>query len=122
MRLPLNLCVLFLLTACVAACSIGLAPARVVAGKEFPVGEIGLIQEGMTSDQVQEILGQPLKVTSIGDSETWQYFFRLRQDDIIRVLGLIPLRMPLHIWEREGKILLRASRVEKVDFTDRRIK
>jgi outer membrane protein assembly factor BamE (lipoprotein component of BamABCDE complex) len=116
----LSLC--FWLIIFLVACSIGLAPARVVAGEEFPVEKIRQIQEGMTSDQVQQILGRPWKVSSKGDSESWQYFFRLRQDDVIRALGLIPIRRPLHVWEKEAKILLIANRVEKIDFTDRLIK
>jgi outer membrane protein assembly factor BamE (lipoprotein component of BamABCDE complex) len=122
MRLPSSLLVLFLLTTCVAACSIGLAPARVVAGKEFFPEEVELIQEGMTSNQVQEILGRPLRITPKGEAETWQYFFRLRQDDIIKVLGFIPIRRPVLIWEREAEILIRSDKVEKVDLTDHRIK
>lgn len=121
MRSLSGLIVLLLLTTYMGACSIGLAPVRVVAGKEFPADKVELIQEGMTSEQVREILGQPLRATRKEDSETWQYFFRLQQDDLIRVLGVIPVRRPLHVWEREAKILFKVNKVEKIDFTDHRI-
>lgn len=122
MRHLSGLIVLLLLTACTESCSIGLAPARIVEGKEFSAEKVALIQEGMTADQVHEVLGQPLRITRKGDSETWEYFFRLRQDDLIRVLGVIPIRRPLHIWEREAKVMFRKNRAEKIDFADRRIK
>ena len=113
---------LVLISVLTLACSIGGAPTRVVKGQVLPAEKLSLVAEGMTSAQVEGLLGLPLRVTTKGDTVIWHYFSRERKDDLIRLLGLIPFRRALAIWETEVDVILIDDTVHEIRHFDRRIK
>ncbi len=102
------------------ACSIGGAPVRVVKGRDFPVESVKFVKEGMAPAQVEKILGPPVAVTTEGQLTLWRYFFRERKDDVVRLLGLIPVRRALAVWETEAVVVLAENRVREIRISESR--
>jgi outer membrane protein assembly factor BamE (lipoprotein component of BamABCDE complex) len=49
---------------------------------------VSSLQKGMTSEEVKEILGEPLEVTSLDSSQVrWRYYAVHRQDEEVIFLG-----------------------------------
>ena len=104
------------------SCSVGGAPVRVVKGQQFSLDQVSLIEKGMTATQVKEVLGEPLVIASEGNLTRWRYFFRERKDDVVRVLGIFPVRRAQAIWETEADVLLVGGLVQDTQVSERRIK
>ena len=104
------------------ACSIGGAPVRVVNGKQFPAKDVVLIDKGMTPAEVESILGPPLTRSEGDDISKWHYFYRMSKDDVIRILGFIPIRRGLATWETEAVIEFANERVESIFVSENRVK
>lgn len=95
-------------------CSIATAPATIEAGNEFQWINVRKITEGMESSEVHRLLGNPLSIVQVEGGAHWRYYYRVRQQDVVRFLGIFPYRKTFSHWEREVGLLLRDGRVEKL--------
>lgn len=115
--------VCLLLSSCLlGACSISTAPATVEAGKEFLWDNVADVKQGMEQNEVRRALGEPFGTTNENDGVRWRYYYRVRQYDVVRVLGILPYRNTFSYWEREAEILFRDGRVEEVEREERNLR
>jgi outer membrane protein assembly factor BamE (lipoprotein component of BamABCDE complex) len=106
----------------VVACSYGTLPPRIVEGREFSVVKAKTIEEGMTSVQVKDALGEPFEVKKRGSKEYWRYYARERKDGVTYVLGFIPKGTPHFIQDYELKLTLGNGQVEEANYQEAKIR
>lgn len=110
---------LVLLSCLFWACSISTAPATIEAGKEFSWADLADVKQGMEQNEVRRLLGEPLGTSNGSDGTRWRYYYRVRQYDVVRVLGILPYRNTFSYWEREAEILFKNGRVEEIEREER---
>lgn len=82
---------LVLVVGVTTGCSLGLMAPIVVEGQHFPVERATQLRAGMSPDQVEALLGTPLRRFN-GASVIWRYDFTRRLRECRPSLGPIPLR------------------------------
>jgi outer membrane protein assembly factor BamE (lipoprotein component of BamABCDE complex) len=110
----LSLATLMVVSICFVSCSVATAPAFFEKGREFSWENRAGIEKGMETAEVLSVLGQPFETKEQGKIVRWRYYQRVRQDDIVRILGFIPCRKVFSRWEREVGVIFRQGRVEEV--------
>lgn len=75
----------------VSACTYGHPPPAVISGRTFPVVAARNLVRGTSGAEVQKTLGEPLRTIQRSDSTIWEYEFVTKQQESIKLLGVIPL-------------------------------
>ena len=104
------------------SCALATAPPRIVKGKEFPQDKAESIHEGMSAQEVRDLVGEPLEVQAVGAESRWRYYERERQDEKIYILGLIPVAKPYWIVDAELIIILQNDIVKEVLFQETQVR
>ena len=102
-----------------AGCSAGHRPPVVEEGQAFRVSKCSQLQPGAPAAQARSSLGEPLNVIDNEDSETWEYFVRVREADRRKFLGLIPLPDDERRWSAKATVRLEKGIVVEVLCPDR---
>ena len=74
-----------------SACSYGLRPPVVEAGRGFSPSFSDRVKKGDDAAQVRGVLGEPYGVEKTGTAERWRYYMRVRGAEQRRLFGMIPL-------------------------------
>lgn len=73
------------------ACSYGLRPPVVEAGRSFSPDSSDRVKKRNDAAQVRGVLGEPYGVEKTGSAERWRYYMRVRGAEQRRLFGIIPL-------------------------------
>jgi outer membrane protein assembly factor BamE (lipoprotein component of BamABCDE complex) len=68
-------------------------------------------------DEVRDLLGDPIR-QNIGETTVeWVYYYKLRQTDVVRFLGVLRVRKNRQVWERNLRVLFENEKV--IAFTEK---
>lgn len=75
------------------SCSYALGPYALIDGSEFPVESLSQIEEGMSPEQVQSLLGPPWRRKDLPAGERWIYYSRYQHRSCNAYLfGFLPVQ------------------------------
>jgi outer membrane protein assembly factor BamE (lipoprotein component of BamABCDE complex) len=81
-----------ILAVVISGCSLALMAPEVVEGQSFPFERASQLRVGMTPEEVEALLGTPLRRVTGGQTTVWGYDVRRRVRECRYYVGPIPLR------------------------------
>lgn len=115
----------FLVLICLAAlCACGYAKGRPYAleGNIFPGRLVSSLEKGMSVEEVNDILGEPLEKTYLDESsERWRYYALHRQDEEVTFLGRTVRRIPYYVVESDVILLFSDGLLKDIASRERTV-
>jgi hypothetical protein len=105
-----------------SACSYGLRPPKVEAGRGFSAGRDDNVKRGDHAAEVRTLLGEPYEIERNGDIERWRYYMRVFRSEERRLFGFIPFPDSTSRGEFEAVVIFRDGVVDSVSSTRKRLK
>jgi hypothetical protein len=110
----------------IIGCSVGLSPPSVFRGRAFDPDVAEELSVGASSQRALDELGSPFEIVTEdgGRHEIWKYLECGRQDDVVRVIGIVN-RRPVALWKLEAWLSfsegsLVSVRTERTNLLDSR--
>jgi hypothetical protein len=102
----------------VSACSLALAPPRIVAGQRFSESNLVGIERGTPADELQRVGGAPFEKRTTEAGETWRYFMTVEQREHVKFLNVVPMPTRRALRTVEVVFSVREGRVADVTSRD----
>lgn len=108
-----------LLSGGASACSYGLNPPKLEAGRDY--FESRPIPAGADASEVRRLLGEPLEIETMENTQRWRYYMRVYGSEERRLFGLIRLPDSKSRGDYETIVLFRDGLVESSSRSHKRL-